>query len=219
MDNYSISIIQAATVFALPVIFAITLHEAAHGYVARLLGDNTAYMMGRVSCNPVQHIDLIWTIVIPIATYFFTGGKFIFGCAKPVPVTFSNLNHPRWGGLLVALAGPACNFVQAFVWGVLAVLIFPALGINESFFIQMANAGISINLVFGVFNLFPLPPLDGGRILSIFLPLRQAIVLSYIESYSLIILMILTILGTINQFWINPLVSLCYKVMNIILTF
>lgn len=124
------SLIQTIAVYALPVIFAITLHEAAHGYAARLLGDNTAYVMGRVSFNPMRHIDPLGTIAIPLAMYFLTGGAFLFGYAKPVPVSFGNLRNPRWGSLWVALAGPACNFVQALVWGLLT-LVLPAVGVDE----------------------------------------------------------------------------------------
>ena len=117
------SLIQTIAVYALPVIFAITLHEAAHGYAARLLGDNTAYVMGRVSFNPMRHIDPLGTIAIPLAMYFLTGGAFLFGYAKPVPVSFGNLRNPRWGSLWVALAGPACNFVQALVWTVVLSVV------------------------------------------------------------------------------------------------
>ena len=168
------SLIQTIVVYALPVIFAITLHEAAHGYVARLLGDNTAYMMGRVSFNPMRHIDPLGTIAIPLLLYFVTNGAFIFGYAKPVPVSFGNLRNPRWGMFWVALAGPLCNFIQALLWGVLE-RVLPALGVSEPFFTRMASAGIVVNLVLCVLNLFPLPPLDGGRVLTALLPVRQAI--------------------------------------------
>ena len=114
------SLIQTIAVYALPVIFAITLHEAAHGYAARLLGDNTAYVLGRVSLNPMRHIDPVGTLAIPLILYFVTSGAFMFGYAKPVPVAFGNLRNPRWGSLWVAAAGPASNFVQALLWGVIA---------------------------------------------------------------------------------------------------
>ena len=148
------SLIQTIAVYALPVIFAITLHEAAHGYAARLLGDNTAYVLGRVSMNPMRHIDPIGTIVIPIVLYFVTSGAFMFGYAKPVPVAFGNLRNPRWGSLWVAAAGPGSNFVQAIVWGVIAVLL-AAFHVDEPFFTRMAAAGVGVNLVLGVLNLFP----------------------------------------------------------------
>ncbi|HEF5871940.1 TPA: site-2 protease family protein [Burkholderia cenocepacia] len=211
------SLIQTIAVYALPVIFAITLHEAAHGYAARLLGDNTAYAMGRVSFNPMRHIDPLGTIAIPLAMYFLTGGAFLFGYAKPVPVSFGNLRDPRWGSLWVALAGPACNFVQALVWGLLT-LVLPAVGIDEPFFTRMAFAGVSANLVLGVLNLFPLPPLDGGRILAALLPTRQSIALSRIEPYGFIIVLVLVTTGVLTNFWLRPLVNVGYAVLSAVLS-
>src|ERR1700738_1355803 len=151
------SLIQTITVYALPVIFAITLHEAAHGYAARLLGDNTAYVMGRVSFNPARHIDPLGTIAIPLVLYFVTGGAFMFGYAKPVPVAFRNLRNPRWGSLWVSLAGPACNFAQALFWALIGVAL-AFVSVDEPFFSRMAAAGVRVNLVLGVINLFTLPP-------------------------------------------------------------
>ncbi|WP_321932951.1 site-2 protease family protein [Burkholderia cenocepacia] len=211
------SLIQTIAVYALPVIFAITLHEAAHGYAARLLGDNTAYVMGRVSFNPMRHIDPLGTIAIPLAMYFLTGGAFLFGYAKPVPVSFGNLRNPRWGSLWVALAGPACNFAQALVWGLLT-LVLPAVGVDEPFFTRMALAGVSANLVLGVLNLFPLPPLDGGRILAALLPTRQSIALSRIEPYGFIIVLVLVTTGVLTNFWLRPLVNVGYAVLSAILS-
>jgi Zn-dependent protease len=196
------SLIQTVAVYALPVIFAITLHEAAHGYVARLLGDNTAYALGRVSFNPMRHIDPLGTIAIPLLLYFATSGAFMFGYAKPVPVAFGNLRNPRWGSLWVALAGPMCNFVQALMWGV----------------ISMAVAGVGVNLVLGVINLFPLPPLDGGRVLTALLPPRQAIALSRLEPYGFFIVMALVMTGLLTRYWLSPLVSLGYDAVTAILT-
>jgi Zn-dependent protease len=211
------SLIQTIVVYALPVIFAITLHEAAHGYVARLLGDNTAYVLGRVSFNPMRHIDPLGTIAIPLLLYFATSGAFMFGYAKPVPVAFGNLRNPRWGSLWVALAGPACNFVQALVWGVLSVVL-TAMNVDEPFFTRMAAAGVGINLVLGVLNLFPLPPLDGGRVLTALLPARQSIALSRIEPYGFFIVMALVMTGTLTKYWLRPLVNLGYDVVTAILT-
>src|ERR1700733_14808337 len=180
------SLIQTVAVYALPVIFAITLHEAAHGYVARWLGDNTAYVLGRVSVNPMRHIDPLGTIAIPLLLYFATSGAFMFGYAKPVPVAFGNLRNPRWGSLWVAAAGPGCNFVQALVWGVIAVLV-SGFNVDQPFFTRMAAAGVGVNLVLGVLNLFPLPPLDGGRVLMALLPVRASIMLSRLEPYGFFI--------------------------------
>ncbi|MFC0402875.1 site-2 protease family protein [Paraburkholderia rhizosphaerae] len=211
------SLIQTIVVYALPVVFAITLHEAAHGYVARMLGDNTAYVLGRVSFNPMRHIDPLGTIAIPLLLYFATSGAFMFGYAKPVPVAFGNLRNPRWGSLWVALAGPLCNFIQALVWGVFGVAL-AAFSVDEPFFNRMAAAGVGINLVLGVLNLFPLPPLDGGRVLTALLPTRPAIALARLEPYGFFIVMALVLTGTLTKFWLRPLVSLGYDAVTAILT-
>jgi Zn-dependent protease len=211
------SLIQTIAVYALPVIFAITLHEAAHGYVARMLGDNTAYVLGRVSFNPMRHIDPIGTIAIPLVLYFVTSGAFMFGYAKPVPVAFGNLRNPRWGSLWVAAAGPACNFVQALLWGVIAVLL-SAGGIQEPFFTRMASAGVGVNLVLGVLNLFPLPPLDGGRVLMALLPVRASLTLQRLEPYGFFIVMALVVTGVLTRYWLSPLVNLGYVAVSAVLT-
>ncbi|ACC70612.1 site-2 protease family protein [Paraburkholderia phymatum] len=211
------SLIQTIVVYALPVIFAITLHEAAHGYVARMLGDNTAYVLGRVSFNPMRHIDPIGTILIPLVLYFATSGAFMFGYAKPVPVAFGNLRNPRWGSLWVALAGPLCNFVQALLWGVFGVAL-AALNVDEPFFTRMARAGVFVNLVLGVLNLFPLPPLDGGRVLTALLPVRPAMMLARLEPYGFFIVMALVMTGTLTRFWLSPLVNIGYAAVTAILT-
>lgn len=210
------SLIQTIAVYALPVIFAITLHEAAHGYVARALGDNTAYVLGRVSLNPMRHIDPVGTIAMPLILYFLTGGAFVFGYAKPVPISFGNLRNPRWGTLWVAAAGPVCNFIQALAWGVFGVVLL-GFGVDEPFFTLMARAGIGVNLVLGVLNLFPLPPLDGGRVLAALLPTRASIALSRLEPYGFIIVMALLVTGVFTRFWLRPLVSLGSDVVAAIL--
>jgi Zn-dependent protease len=210
------SLIQTIAVYAIPVIFAITLHEAAHGYVARMLGDNTAYVLGRVSFNPMRHIDPIGTIAIPLILYFVTSGAFMFGYAKPVPVAFGNLRNPRWGSLWVAAAGPLCNFAQALAWGVIAVLL-AAFNISEPFFTRMAAGGVGVNLVLGVLNLVPLPPLDGGRVLMALLPVRASIMLSRLEPYGFFIVMALVVTGTLTRFWLGPLVSIGYVAVSAVL--
>jgi len=211
------SLIQTIVVYALPVIFAITLHEAAHGYVARMLGDNTAYVLGRVSFNPMRHIDPLGTIAIPLLLYFATSGAFMFGYAKPVPVAFGNLRNPRWGSLWVALAGPLCNFIQALIWGVFGVAL-AAMNVDEPFFTRMAGAGVGVNLVLGVLNLFPLPPLDGGRVLTALLPVRPAMALARLEPYGFFIVMALVMTGTLTRFWLRPLVNIGYEAVTAILT-
>ncbi|CAH2792893.1 MAG: FIG004556: membrane metalloprotease [Candidatus Burkholderia crenata] len=210
------SLIQTIAVYALPVIFAITLHEAAHGYAARLLGDNTAYVLGRMSLNPMRHIDPVGTLAIPLILYFVTSGAFMFGYAKPVPVAFGNLRNPRWDSLCVAAAGPASNFVQALICGVIAVLL-ASFNISEPFFTRMAVAGVGVNLVLGVLNLFPLPPLDGGRVLMALLPVRASIMLSRLEPYGFFIVMALVMTGTLTRLWLGPLVSAGYVAVSAIL--
>ena len=187
-------LIQTVLIYALPVIFAITLHEAAHGYAALRLGDNTASMLGRVTLNPLPHIDLLGTIVLPLLLYFSTSGAFLFGYAKPVPVRFDRLRHPKRDMVWVALAGPGSNLVQALLWGVLFYVLAGS-GVTERFFIEMCKAGMLTNVVMFAFNLFPLPPLDGGRILVGVLPWRQAVLVSRVEPWGFFIVMALVISG------------------------
>jgi Zn-dependent protease len=149
--------------------------------------------------------------------YFATSGAFMFGYAKPVPVAFGNLRNPRWGSLWVAAAGPGCNFVQALVWGVISVGLGVA-GVDEPFFTRTAAAGVGVNLVLGVLNLFPLPPLDGGRVLMALLPTRQSIALSRLEPYGFFIVMALVMTGTLTRYWLSPLVTLGYGALTAILT-
>nr|WP_205244769.1 MULTISPECIES: site-2 protease family protein [unclassified Comamonas] len=203
-------------IYALPVLFAITIHEAAHGYAARHFGDNTAAMMGRITLNPIKHIDPIGTILMPLLLYFATSGAFLFGYAKPVPVRFDHLRHPKRDMIWVALAGPASNFVQAVFWGLLLIVLVGT-GLQERFFLEMCRAGILVNLVMWAFNLFPLPPLDGGRILVGLLPWKQAQVLARVEPYGFFIVMALVIAGVVGSFWLRPLMSLGYSAIDLIL--
>ncbi|MFP5466897.1 MAG: site-2 protease family protein [Gammaproteobacteria bacterium] len=210
-------IIQTVAVYAIPVLFAITVHEAAHGYVARHFGDNTATMMGRVTLNPVRHIDPVGTILMPLLLYFATSGAFLFGYAKPVPVNFSQLRHPKRDMIWVALAGPASNFVQAFLWAAL-FFVLVGMGTDERFFLEMTKAGVLVNLVMWAFNLFPLPPLDGGRILVGLLPWKQAQAVSRIEPYGFFIVMALVIAGIVGTVWLRPLMALGYGAINLLLS-
>jgi Zn-dependent protease len=209
--------IQTILIYALPVLFAITVHEAAHGYVARHFGDNTAYMMGRVTLNPMKHIDPIGTILMPIMLYFATSGAFLFGYAKPVPVNFGHLRRPKRDMIWVALAGPASNFIQAILWA-LVFTALTALGVTERFFLTMAKAGVLVNLVMWAFNLFPLPPLDGGRVLVGLLPARQAYALSRIEPWGFFIVMGLVLAGLVSTFWLRPLISAGYWLLDLLLS-
>ena len=209
--------IQTVLIYALPVLFAITIHEAAHGYVARHFGDNTAYMLGRVTLNPVKHIDPIGTIAMPLLLYFATSGAFLFGYAKPVPVNFGHLRHPRRDSILVALAGPASNFVQALMWAILFTVLVAA-GVDERFFLEMAKAGVLVNLVMWAFNLFPLPPLDGGRVVAGLLPPRAAWTFSRIEPYGFFIVLGLVVAGVVGTVWLRPLIAWGYSVLGLLLT-
>jgi Zn-dependent protease len=210
-------LIQTVLIYALPVLFAITIHEAAHGYVARALGDNTAYMMGRVTLNPIKHIDPVGTILMPLMLYFATSGAFLFGYAKPVPVNFGHLRRPKRDMIWVALAGPASNFIQAILWAIVFTVLAGS-GVEERFFIEMAKAGILVNLVMWAFNMFPLPPLDGGRILVGLLPYRQAHAVSRIEPWGFFIVLGLVLLGVVGTYWLRPLISVGYSGIALLLT-
>jgi Zn-dependent protease len=210
--------IQTLLIYALPVLFAITVHEAAHGYVARHFGDNTAYMMGRLTLNPIKHIDPVGTILMPLVLYFATSGSFLFGYAKPVPVNFGHLRHPKRDSVWVALAGPLSNFIQAILWA-LVFTVLVALGINERFFLSMAKAGVLVNLVMWAFNLFPIPPLDGGRVLVGLLPPRQAYALSRVEPWGFFIVMGLVLVpGLLSTLWLGPLIGAGYWFLDLLLT-
>lgn len=205
------SIIQTITVYALPVLFGITLHEAAHGYVARMFGDPTAYQMGRVSLNPIRHIDPIGTIVVPLflllTTKLMGGAGLLFGWAKPVPVDWGRLRHPKRDMMWVALAGPGSNIVMAIIWA-LSLRLFISTGMApDDFWVRMAIAGIQVNLVLMALNLLPLPPLDGGRVVFSLLPDRLAYQYAKIEPYGMVILIVLMLTGAL---WVllQPLLML-----------
>ena len=197
-----LNLVQVIAIYALPVIFAITLHEAAHGYVAKHFGDMTAYMEGRVSLNPLRHIDPFGTVALPLILLGLTklvGGGIIFGWAKPVPVNFANLRHPKRDMLWVAAAGPLSNFVMALIW---ALLVKIGLSLPENYFALplalMGAAGVFFNIVIMVLNLVPLPPLDGGRILVSLLPQRMAWRVARIEPYGFMILILLLLTGVLG---------------------
>ena len=210
------NLIQTVSVSAIPVIFAITLHEAAHGYAAKYFGDSTAYMMGRVTLNPFSHIHLVGTILLPLLLYFSTNGALLFGFAKPVPVDFGNLRHPKRDMVWVALAGPASNLVQAIVWALLFV-VYTDFGVSEKFFLAMCKAGVLSNVVMFAFNLFPLPPLDGGRIVVGLLPWKQAYQFSRIEPYGFYIVMALVITGVVNHLWLDPVMNATFGLIQLML--
>ncbi len=210
------NLIQTVSVYAIPVIFAITLHEAAHGYAAKYFGDRTAAMMGRVTLNPLSHIHWVGTILLPLLLYFSTSGALLFGYAKPVPVNFGNLRHPKRDMIWVALAGPGINLVQAIVWALLYV-VYTDFGVTEKFFLAMCKAGVLSNVVMFAFNLFPLPPLDGGRIVVGLLPWKQAYQFSRIEPYGFFIVIALAVTGVVNHLWLDPVMSATFGLIEIML--
>jgi Zn-dependent protease len=210
-------IAQIVAFFAISVLFAITLHEAAHGYAAKRFGDNTAEMLGRITLNPIKHIDPVGTIAMPLLLYFATSGAFLFGYAKPVPVNFGRLRNPKRDMIWVALAGPGANLVQAIGWTVLFYVLLSS-GVEETFFLKMCQAGLLVNLVMFAFNLFPLPPLDGGRILVGLLPWKQAELVSRIEPWGFFIVMALVISGVVGNLWLRPLMMLTGSAIEVLLT-
>ena len=209
-------LIQTVLIYALPVLFAITVHEAAHGYAARHFGDHTAAMMGRITLNPIKHIDPVGTILMPLLLYFATSGAFLFGYAKPVPVRFDKLRNPKRDMIWVALAGPGANLLQALLWGALMYVLIGS-GLTERFFLEMCRAGILVNVVMFAFNLFPLPPLDGGRILVGLLPWKQASMLARVEPWGFFIVMGLVIMGVVNWLWMLPVMNLTYGLLDLLL--
>lgn len=205
-----LTVIQKIVIYALPVIFAITVHEAAHGYAAKHFGDMTAFNAGRITLNPLKHIDPFGTILLPALTIML--GGILFGWAKPVPVDFRRLRNPKKDMLWVAAAGPASNFAMAIFW---VLLMKFSVNVPEAFVLPMtlmAKAGVSINIVLMVLNLLPLPPLDGGRIAVSLLPMRLARPFAQIERYGFIILIVLLFSGVLSRI-LDPLINLVYALI------
>ena len=203
------ALILKIVISAIPILLAITVHEASHGYAAKYFGDLTAERMGRISLNPFKHIDPVGTILLPALTLFF--GGVLFGWAKPVPVNFGNLRHPKKDMLWVAAAGPASNFVMAVLWSLLLGTIKYKLsqGVYSPLFpllLQMSFVGVTINVVLMVLNLLPMPPLDGGRIAVSLLPNNLAIKLAQVEKYGFAILIALMFTGVLNKI-IGPFIG------------
>lgn len=208
--------ISTLIVAILPLLFAITLHEAAHGYIACKLGDKTALMLGRVSLNPIRHIDPIGTIVVPLVMLFLSTG-FIFGWAKPVPVTWQNLKNPRRDMALVAAAGPASNLLMAILWAAIAKIGYFLLGtwdhlywgrVTALFLTKAGQFGILINILLLVLNLLPIPPLDGSRVVSALLPPRLAARYDLIEPYGFWILIALLLFGHLQRIIFPPTMAI-----------
>ena len=208
------AIMREISVLALPVLFAITLHEAAHGYVARMFGDMTAFQAGRISLNPLRHIDPVGTVLIPLLTVFL--GGFLFGWAKPVPVNFARLHHPKRDMLWVAAAGPGANLFMAIFWIIVGNVSgnFPPGGAAEWFY-AMAGYGLLINVVLMMLNLLPIPPLDGGRIAVSLLPTPYAYKLARLEPFGIFILLGLLVLESMspNGLILRPMISFAHNLL------
>lgn len=206
-----LSIIQKIVIYALPVIFAITVHEAAHGYAARHFGDMTAQNEGRITLNPLKHIDPFGTIILPALTIML--GGILFGWAKPVPVNFGRLRNPKKDMLWVAAAGPASNLVMAIIW---ALVLKSSVSMPDAIAVPlllMAKAGVMINIVLMVLNLLPLPPLDGGRIAVSLLPNNLARSFAQLERYGFIILIVLLFTGILGKI-MDPFIGAAYSIIN-----
>jgi Zn-dependent protease len=206
-------LIQNFAVYALPILFAITLHEAAHAYAAKYFGDTTAYAQGRMSLNPMKHIDPVGTLLIPILLYF-SSAPFLFGYAKPVPVDFGKLRNPKRQMAWVALAGPAANLFMAFLWMAIGILL-NVFNIEEVFFNRVVEAGVQTNLVIFAFNLFPIPPLDGGRILFSLLPHKYAYQFAKLEPYGFFIVLALAFFKVLH-FWMMPVMIIAQSALNLL---
>jgi Zn-dependent protease len=212
------TLIQQICIWALPVLLAITFHEVAHGYVAFRCGDMTAKMFGRLSVNPIRHIDPVGTIILPIIIGVLTHFNFVIGYAKPVPINWSQLRNPRRDMILVALTGPFANFMMAFLWGgcfKIATLLHPEASMSALFLLVTARAGMIINLVLGFLNLIPLPPLDGSRVVLSLLKPRQAIAYAKIEPYGFFILVILIFTGILGSI-LTPLINAGFFMLSLI---
>ena len=212
------ALIQILAIYAIPVLLAITLHEAAHGYVARHFGDPTAYLAGRISLNPLRHVDPIGTILVPgailVASNMIGGSAMLFGWAKPVPVDFARLRNPKRDMLWVAAAGPATNLAMALGWAtLLTATTNMEAGLAQSFISGNAHAGIQVNAVLMLLNLLPIPPLDGGRIAVSLLPHRLAWQFSRLEPYGLAILLLLLFTDILGKI-LGPLLGIFFRLLD-----
>jgi Zn-dependent protease len=216
MDDLALQM-QRLAIWVLPVLFAITLHEVAHGWAAEKLGDKTARRLGRISLNPIRHIDPVGTVLVPLLLFFTSG--FIFGWAKPVPVTWENLRRPKRDMALVAVAGPGANLLMAIGWALLAKLAAGAASLSPAMaqgLVLMGLAGLQINIVLMVLNLLPLPPLDGSRIVSGILPPGPERAYAQIEPYGIVILLLLMVTGVLSKLLIPPVLAIMRAIGHVL---
>lgn len=208
--------IQLVAVLALPLVLALSLHEAGHAYVAKHFGDLTAYSQGRVTLNPIKHIDPLGTIVVPLALMLLTKGSFVFGWARPTPINPAALRNPRKHLPLVTLAGPVANFAMALAWAVLGLLLV-ASGVDEPFFSKVASAGVFVNILFFALNIMPIPPLDGGHALAEVLPPRYGNMLMRVAPYGFFIVIALLYTGVLWKL-IAPVMAFSETVLGLLIS-
>lgn len=216
MVNMIDQILFYISVYVPPLLLAITLHEAAHGYVARYFGDNTAYVLGRISLSPAKHIDPIGTLALP-GILILLNAPFVFGWAKPIPVSIGNLRQPKRDMVYVSAAGPAANLVMALLWAIL-LKFYSVLDIDSDVLIAMALMGIQFNVFLMLFNLLPIPPLDGGRILIGLLPIRASLTLARLEPYGMFVVLGLLLIGGLDRFlrvWVNQVATFIARLLGL----
>ncbi|KTD74068.1 site-2 protease family protein [Legionella tucsonensis] len=204
------TLIQKICIWAIPILFAITLHEAAHAYVAYRCGDTTAKMLGRLSLNPLRHVDPMGTVFVPLLVGILTQFNFVIGYAKPVPISPNRFRHPRRDIIMVTLAGPFANLFMAFLWAAcnkIALILNPRTSMAVLFLYAMSQAGVFINLILAALNLLPIPPLDGSRVVSSLLPPKQAMAYAKIEPYGFFILILLLFTGVLGMI-LTPIINL-----------
>ena len=212
MNGDLIQIIAAAII---PVILAITWSTAAEAYAAHHFGDNTGKMMGRLTLNPLAHLNWLGTVIVPAAVFLISNGAILFGWGKSVPIDWSRLRHPKKDMVWVSLAGPACNLVQMLVWGIAMKLLFAA-GVTEVFPLAVCKAGVLINAAMFAFTMLPIPPFNGGRVVMGLLPPRQAYAFSKLEPYGFYIVLALLATGLLMRFWISPVIGLVTQLLKLI---
>jgi len=211
------NLIQQAAILALPLLFAITLSEAARGRVAYWLGDTTGWSMGRVTWNPANHVSLFATVVVPLIMFVASNGSFVFGNAKPIPIDYRNLRNPKSAAIWLEIASPIALFLMALIWFV-AYLSLQALQVTEPFFVGSCKAGVFVCLSLFAFQLLPIPPLAGGRILLYSLPHQYAVQLARIEPWSIWVILLLAIAGVLGPLWISPITRLGLTVLQLLTT-